>query len=47
MIHDCVVCIFQSYGGFATSHALGLGTDVLKCGIAVAPLTDWRYYGYY
>nr|XP_002130673.1 dipeptidyl peptidase 4 [Ciona intestinalis] len=33
-----------SYGGFATSHALGLNTGILKCGMAVAPLVDWRYY---
>ncbi|CAK8675274.1 unnamed protein product [Clavelina lepadiformis] len=33
-----------SYGGFTTSHAIGLDTDILKCGMAVAPLVDWRYY---
>lgn len=33
-----------SYGGFVTSSILGRGTDIFKCGIAVAPVTDWRYY---
>ncbi|XP_013386097.1 inactive dipeptidyl peptidase 10 isoform X2 [Lingula anatina] len=33
-----------SYGGFVSAHALAEGTDVFQCGIAVAPVTDWRYY---
>jgi dipeptidyl-peptidase-4 len=34
-----------SYGGFLTAHALGdRDNDIFKCGIAVAPVTDWRYY---
>ncbi|XP_064598023.1 dipeptidyl peptidase 4-like [Liolophura sinensis] len=33
-----------SYGGFVSAHVLGRGTDVFKCGISVAPVTDWRYY---
>lgn len=33
-----------SYGGFVSSLALGRGTDAYKCGIAVAPVTDYRYY---
>nr|XP_039253153.1 prolyl endopeptidase FAP-like isoform X1 [Styela clava] len=34
-----------SYGGYATSHTLGLdGGNTFKCGIAVAPLADWRFY---
>ncbi|GAB1600683.1 dipeptidyl peptidase 4-like isoform X4 [Argonauta hians] len=33
-----------SYGGFVTSSVLGRGTDLFKCGIAVAPVTDWIYY---
>ena len=37
---------FQSYGGFVTAHALGdERDDVFNCGIAIAPVTDWRYYG--
>ncbi|ELU01683.1 hypothetical protein CAPTEDRAFT_228215 [Capitella teleta] len=34
-----------SYGGFVTAHALGhSGNDVISCGVAVAPVTDFRYY---
>ena len=36
---------FQSYGGFVTAHAIGDDRDIFNCGIAVAPVTDWRYYG--
>ena len=36
-----------SYGGFVTAHALGDRSDVMPCGISVAPVTDWRYYGTY
>ena len=36
---------FQSYGGFVTAHALGHDSQAFNCGIAVAPVTDWRYYG--
>lgn len=40
------LCLFQSYGGFVTAHAVGdRDNDVFKCGIAVAPVTDWRFYG--
>ena len=28
-----------------TSHVMGDPTKVITCGIAVAPVTDWRYYG--
>ncbi len=35
-----------SYGGYATLRALSdPAQDVLQCGVAVAPVTDWRYYG--
>ena len=35
----------QSYGGFVTLHALADDRDnVFGCGVAVAPVTDWRYY---
>ncbi len=37
--------MFQSYGGFVTAHALGHDIRAFNCGIAVAPVTDWRYYG--
>ncbi|KAM8933519.1 prolyl endopeptidase FAP [Pelodytes ibericus] len=33
-----------SYGGYVTSMVLGSGTGLFKCGMAVAPVADWRYY---
>uniref|UniRef100_A0A8D8Q543 Venom dipeptidyl peptidase 4 n=1 Tax=Cacopsylla melanoneura TaxID=428564 RepID=A0A8D8Q543_9HEMI len=34
-----------SYGGYATGLALALDpSNVFKCGISVAPVTDWIYY---
>lgn len=33
-----------SYGGYVTSMALGAGSGVFKCGIAVAPVSKWEYY---
>lgn len=33
-----------SYGGFMTSLALTKGAEYFKMGIAVAPVTNWRYY---
>jgi dipeptidyl-peptidase-4 len=33
-----------SYGGYMTSLCLSLGADVFTAGIAVAPVTNWRYY---
>ncbi|KAM4559378.1 dipeptidyl peptidase 4 [Odontesthes bonariensis] len=33
-----------SYGGYVTSMALGAGTKLFKCGIAVAPVAKWEYY---
>ncbi|KAK2552559.1 Prolyl endopeptidase FAP [Acropora cervicornis] len=33
-----------SYGGFLTSYVLGQNSNVFKVGMAVAPVTDWRYY---
>ncbi|XP_076368716.1 A-type potassium channel modulatory protein DPP6-like isoform X2 [Tachypleus tridentatus] len=33
-----------SYGGYATAMALATDTGVFKCGISVAPVTNWRYY---
>ena len=36
-----------SYGGFVASSVLGRDIDhhLFQCGIAVAPVTDWSYYG--
>jgi dipeptidyl-peptidase-4 len=33
-----------SYGGYMTLNCLSKGADVFKTGIAVAPVTNWRYY---
>jgi dipeptidyl-peptidase-4 len=33
-----------SFGGYMTSLCLTLGADYFKAGIAVAPVTNWRYY---
>jgi dipeptidyl-peptidase-4 len=34
----------SSYGGFMTSLCLTKGKGIYKMGIAVAPVTNWRYY---
>ena len=33
-----------SYGGYTTLMSMSEGTPVFRCGVAVAPVTDWRYY---
>ena len=33
-----------SYGGFMASLAITKGADVFKMAIAVAPVTNWKYY---
>jgi len=33
-----------SYGGYMTALCMTLGADVFKTGIAVSPVTNWRFY---
>lgn len=33
-----------SFGGFNTLLSMSEGRPVFKCGVAVAPVTDWRFY---
>lgn len=33
-----------SYGGYNTLMSMSEGTPVFKAGVAVAPVTDWKYY---
>ncbi|MCC8187551.1 MAG: S9 family peptidase [Bacteroides sp.] len=33
-----------SYGGYMTLMSMSEGTPVFKAGVAVAPVTDWKYY---
>ncbi|CAL8268634.1 unnamed protein product [Lota lota] len=33
-----------SYGGYVASMALGAGSGLFKCGVAVAPVAKWEYY---
>lgn len=40
-------CYVQFYAGFLVTSVLGDEFDGIHCGIAVSPITDWRYYGNY
>lgn len=35
----------QSYGGYVTLKMLAHKENVAHCGVAGAPVTDWRLYG--
>jgi dipeptidyl-peptidase-4 len=41
---DKIAIFGWSYGGFMASNALFQGADYFNTGIAVAPVTNWRYY---
>ncbi|MEO6169045.1 MAG: S9 family peptidase [Chitinophagales bacterium] len=33
-----------SYGGYLSALCMGLGNEIFKAGISVAPVSDWRFY---
>lgn len=39
------ISFFQAYGGFLSTLLVLSHSSVFRCGIAVAPITDWRLYG--
>lgn len=39
-----VGCFGWSYGGYMTLMELSSANTPFKCGVAMAPVTDWRYY---
>ena len=41
---DRIGCFGWSYGGYMTLMELQRAGNPFKCGIAMAPVTDWRYY---
>lgn len=41
---DRIGCQGWSYGGYMASLCMTKGADYFKAGIAVAPVTNWRYY---
>ena len=44
IISKVINFFLQSYGGFTTSHVIGHPTDTFTCGMAMAPVTNFRYY---
>lgn len=41
---DAVAIWGWSYGGFTTSHTIGLQDPMWKCGVSVAPVADFSFY---
>lgn len=41
---DRIACFGWSYGGYMTLMELQRRGNPFKCGVAMAPVTDWRYY---
>ncbi len=39
-----IACMGWSFGGYLTSLCMTKGADYFKAGIAVAPVTNWRFY---
>lgn len=37
--------LYQSYGGYMTTRVIEANDGVFSTGMAVAPVTDWRFYG--
>lgn len=33
-----------SFGGYTTLMSMSVSKDIIKAGVAIAPVTDWRYY---
>lgn len=37
--------VSKSYGGYMTTKIIEANSGLFVAGLAVAPVTDWRYYG--
>lgn len=46
-VHAVSAIFGISHGGFVSASVMGSRDNVLDCGIAVAPVTDWRLYDSY
>uniref|UniRef100_A0A3B5BIP1 Inactive dipeptidyl peptidase 10-like n=1 Tax=Stegastes partitus TaxID=144197 RepID=A0A3B5BIP1_9TELE len=44
-VHHNFLSFFQAYGGFLSSVLLLSHSSMFRCGIAVAPITNWKLYG--